>query len=156
MCRKIDTAYKERDECKQCHDGGLDRNDGDETECVTLTKGSSITKKAAPLYTEFSNSYARLAFFLADPGPHNMQTNETAIGVSTKHISRFKKKAATWQLSKAVLYIASMNNNRFVDMYINLAEDERTAMAKAGPRNKGHLDKSSAKSTILQKGYAAG
>ena len=54
------------------------------------------------------------------------------------------------------MYIASMNDNGLVDMYINLAEDERTATAKAGPRNKRHSDKISAKSTLSQKGWAAG
>ena len=81
-----------------------------------VTYGSNITKKAAPFYTKLSNLYARLTTKLADPSPHNIETNETAIGVTSKHSIRFKKKAATWRLNKAMLYIASMNDNRLVDM----------------------------------------
>ena len=93
---------------------------------------------------------------MTDLDPHSIETNETAIGIVPKHSSRFKKKAATWKLSKAVTYIASMNDNRLIDMHINLTEDKQTAAAKVGPRNKGHSDRSSAKSTISQKGWAVG
>ena len=93
---------------------------------------------------------------MADPGPHNIESNETSIGIASKYSSRFKKKAATWRLSKASLYIASMNNNGLIDMHINLVEDKQMTAVKAGPRNKGHSDKRSVKSTISQKGWAVG
>ena len=54
----------------------------------------------------------------------NKETNETVIGSPSKHSSRFMKKKATWQLSKAALYIASMNNNGLINIHIDLAEDE--------------------------------
>ena len=74
----------------------MDRNDSDETEWVMVTKGKHITKKGAPFYTELSNLYARLAEILVDPGQHNIETNETVIGIVSKHSIRFKKKVVTW------------------------------------------------------------
>ena len=117
-----------------------------------VTESSNITKKAAPFYTNLSSLYARLAQFLADPGPHNIETNETVIGSPSKHSSRFKKKKATLQLSKAALYIVSMNNSGLTDMHIELAEDKQTAAEKAGPIKYGHLDKNSAKKHHLSEG----
>ena len=106
---------------------------------MTVTKGSSITKKAAPLYTQLSNLYARLAKLLADPGPHNIVNNETAIGIASKHSSRFKKKAETWQLIKAASYIASMNDNGLIDMHINLMEGEQRIVSFASGSASLHM-----------------
>ena len=117
-----------------------------------ITKGSNITKKAALFYTKLSNLYARLANFLAGPGPHNIETNETVIGSPSKHSSRFRKKKATWRLSKAALYIASMNDNGLTNMHIDLVEDEKIAATKDRNKKNWHFDKSSAKSIISQKG----
>ena len=107
-----------------------------------------------PLFTQNLVNCMRVS--QADPSPHNIETNETLIGIAAKYSSRFKKKVATWRLSKATSYIASMTDNGLVDRYINLAEDKRTATAKAGPRNKGHLDKISVKNSLSQKGWEAG
>ena len=85
-----------------------------------------------------------------------MVNNETALGIATKHSSIFKRKAETRQLSKAVSYIANMNDNGLFDRYINLLEDKQTAAENAGLPHKGHSNKRSTKCTILQKRWVAG
>jgi hypothetical protein len=61
--------------------------------------------------------------------------------VRKKHSSIFKKEAVAHGLNKVALYITGMNINGLVDMYINLVEDEQTAVVKAGKRTKEHSDK---------------
>ena len=55
--------------------------------------------------------------------------------------SVFKAKAAARHESKTVAYIAAMNDEGIIDRYINLAEDERTSIAKSEGRNTQHSDK---------------
>ena len=49
-----------------------------------------------------------------------------------------------------------ISGNSLVDIYINMAEDERTVTTKATTRTKERLTKQGAKKTILQKGWDMG
>ena len=96
---------------------------------MKVTKGSKITKKAAPYYVELSNSYATLAKFLGDLGPAHKEIE----GVSSSRqaaASTFKAKAERRRKSRTATYIAAMNDEGIIDLHINLAEDEWTVMAK--------------------------
>ena len=74
----------------------------------------------------------------------------------TKHISTFKIKAAARRKSKTAAYIAAMNDAGIIDLHINQAEDEQTAMAKKTGRGKHHSDKKSIKPSVLEKGWGLG
>ena len=49
-----------------------------------------------------------------------------------------------------------MNDEGIVDWYINLTEDERTAMAKGKDREAQHLNKPTMQPTKLEKGWGLG
>ena len=102
---------------------------------MKVIKGSKITKKAAPYYTTLSNAYSLLDEFLAKPSPPTETRTNNQI-LLPKHQSVFKIKAARLLQAKFEAYIAKMNDNYIMDLYINKAEDERTVMEKitAGTR----------------------
>ena len=62
--------------------------------------------------------------------------------------SVFKAKTAARHKSKTAAYIAAMNNDGIIDRYINLAEDERTAIEKKKDRKAQHSDKAAVRRTI--------
>ena len=49
-----------------------------------------------------------------------------------------------------------MNNEGIIDRYINLSEDERTAIKKSKGRETQHSDKTTAKPTTWEKGQGLG
>ena len=122
-------------------------------------KGSKITKKAAPYYLELSNSYATLGKFSANPIPTNLnitrRTNNSASPPDSNH-SVFKAKAAARHKGRTAAYIAAMNDDGIIDRYINLAEDERTAIEKKKGRKAQHSDKAAVRRTIWEKGRGLG
>ena len=126
---------------------------------MKVAKGSKITKKTAPYYVELSNSYATLAKFLSDPGPTSVSgeaDGSEGLVCRTKHSSTFKANAAARRKSKTAAYIAAMNDAGIIDLHINQAEDEQTAMAKKTGRGKHHSDKKSIKPSVLEKGWGLG
>ena len=108
---------------------------------MTAVKGSKITKKSAPYYLELSNSYATLGKFSVNPSPtyNNIKSNNSVL----------KAKAAARHESKT-------NDDGIIDRYINLAEDERTAIAKNKGRNAQHPDKKTPRPTTWEKGLGLG
>ena len=138
--------------------GGLDGEESTKEGWIEVVKGSKITKKAAPYYLELSNSYATLGKFSANPGPPNFNiTRRTNISASpTSNQSVFKSKAAARHKGRTAAYIAAMNDDGIIDMYINLAEDERTVMEKNKNKKAQHSDKATVRRTFWQKGRGLG
>ena len=135
--------------------GGLDKKESTKEGWVTVVKGSKITKKADPYYLELSNSYATLGKFSANPGPINSNIKRCAnnsTSLPKPNDSVFKAKAAARHESKTAAYIAAMNDDGIIDQYINLAEDERTSIAKNKGRNIQHSDKKTSRPTTWEKG----
>ena len=101
---------------------------------MTVKKGSSKLKTSTDTYyTKLSNAYSKLAAFSADPGTPDEPTTDA---------SRFKIKAAKrrhLRLQRAIkkkLAKETQCDDAIIDEYIILAEDERTAMAKADTKDR--------------------
>ena len=134
--------------------GGADKEASTKEGWVTVVKGSKITKKAAPYYLELSNSYATLGKFSANPGPTNINIKQRADNSASppkSDNSVFKAKAAARHKSRTAACIAAIDNGGIIDRYINLAEDERTAIMKSKGRKIQHSNKATTRRTIWEK-----
>ena len=95
-----------------------------------------------------------------NPGPinHNIvrrRTNNSTSPPVSDH-SVFKAKAVARHKSNTAAYIAAMNDGGIIDRYINLTEDERTAIKKKKDRIAKHSDKAAVRRTIWEKGRGLG
>jgi hypothetical protein len=111
--------------------GGLDEKERNDKGWVKVGKGSKIIKTAAPYYLELNNSYATLEKVSAKPGPPHTIDKHTGNSVAPEvEGSTFQAKVAERKRSRAASHATIMHAEGIINRYANLAEDERTAMAK--------------------------
>ena len=126
----------------------------DEQDWVLVKKGSKITKPTDTYYIKLSNAYSKLAEFSADPGTPDEPTPATSL---------FKLKAAKRRqrkLQRAIkkkLTKEAKCDDDIIEDYIVLAEDERTAIAKADMKDRrrvtidaAHAPRTRAHTSVLQ------
>ena len=99
---------------------------------ILVDKGSKLKCKPDQYYIELSNEYSSLAEFSVDPSLDDAPTSAASL---------FKLKSTNCQHQqiqckiKKKLKDATDTDDTIIEQYINLAEDERTEMAKSNKSN---------------------
>jgi len=99
---------------------------------ILVDKGSKVKCKPDQYYTELSNAYSSLAEFSADPSPDDAPTSAASLFKlkSTKH----RHQRIQCKIKKK-LKDATDTDAAIIEQYIDMAEDERTDMAKSDKSN---------------------
>ena len=99
---------------------------------ILVDKGSKVKCKPDQYYTELSNAYYSLAEFSADPSPDDAPT----IAASLFKLKSTKRRHQRIQRKiKKKIKDATYTDDAIIEQYIDMAEDERTEMAKSDKSN---------------------
>ena len=111
---------------------------------ILVKKGSKLKRKPDQYYIEINNAYSNLAEFLADPSPEDAPPSAASL---------FKLKATKRRHQRIQRNIkkkvkdATETDDKIIEQYIDMAEDERTEMAKNDKSNACRLAIDTARST---------
>jgi hypothetical protein len=99
---------------------------------ILVDKGSKLKRKPDQYYIELSNAYSSLAEFSADPSPDDAPTSATSL---FKLKSTKRRHQRIQRNIKKKLKDATDTDDAIIELYIDMAEDECTEMAKSDKSN---------------------
>ncbi|EED95555.1 predicted protein [Thalassiosira pseudonana CCMP1335] len=138
------TALSSEEDDVVCQGGSATGQQTETEQWIPVRKGNKLALsnlnsiKNSKLAEKLSYAYANLPAFAADPPPPletQQSTTQQSTTQQTNTISTFRCKAARRLIRRHLRRTNAAADDAFLDEQITIAEDERTARAKADPNN---------------------